>query len=293
MGKIPVTERVTGHTELIGLVAKPIRHSMSPTMHNEAFKKLGLDYVYVVFEVDNDGLEDTVKGLRAMGVRGWNVSMPNKGPIRQYLDKLTPAAEIIGAVNTVVNDNGVLTGTITDGTGAMKALEEAGQDVKGKILTVFGAGGAATAIQVQAALDGAKEIRIFNKDDSFYAHGEETVKKLNEKTDCQVTIGHLEDLEAVRASIDTSDILIDATSCGMKPQEDVTPVPDKSFLRPDLFVMDVVYAPRQTKFLQWAEEVGCPHINGMGMMLWQGAEAFKIWTGQDMPTDYIKDIIFD
>ena len=293
MGKIPVTERVTGHTELIGLLAKPIRHSMSPTMHNEAFKKLGLDYVYTVFEVDNEGLGDAVKGLRAMGVRGWNVSMPNKGPIRQYLDKLTPAAEIIGAVNTVVNDNGVLTGTITDGTGAMKALEEAGQKVAGKVLTVFGAGGAATAIQVQAALDGAKEIRIFNRDDEFYAHGEETVKKLTEKTDCKVTIGHLEDLHAVRASLDTSDILIDATSCGMKPLEDVTPVPDKSFLRPDLFVMDVVYAPRQTKFLKWCEEVGCPHINGMGMMLWQGAEAFKIWTGHDMPTDFIKDILFD
>lgn len=293
MGKIPVTERVTGHTELIGLVAKPIRHSMSPTMHNEAFKKLGLDYVYVVFEVDNEGLEDTVKGLRAMGVRGWNVSMPNKGPIRQYLDKLTPAAEIIGAVNTVVNDNGILTGTITDGTGAMKALEEAGQAVDGKVITVLGAGGAATAIQVQAALDGAKAIHIFNRNDSFYAHGEETTKKLNEKTNCQVTMGHLEDLEVVRAAIEASDILIDATSCGMKPQEDVTPLPDKSFLRPDLFVMDVVYAPRQTKFLKWAEEVGCSYINGMGMMLWQGAEAFKIWTGQDMPTDYIKDIIFD
>ena len=293
MGKIPVTERVTGHTELIGLLAKPIRHSMSPTMHNEAFKKLGLDYVYTVFEVDNEGLGDAVKGLRAMGVRGWNVSMPNKGPIRQYLDKLTPAAEIIGAVNTVVNDNGVLTGTITDGTGAMKALEEAGQKVAGKVLTVFGAGGAATAIQVQAALDGAKEIRIFNRDDEFYAHGGETVKQLTDKTACKVTIGHLEDLHAVRASLDTSDILIDATSCGMKPLEDVTPVPDKSFLRPDLFVMDVVYAPRQTKFLKWCEEVGCPHINGMGMMLWQGAEAFKIWTGHDMPTDFIKDILFD
>ena len=292
MGSIPVTERVTGHTELIGLIAKPIRHSMSPTMHNEAFKKLGLDYVYVVFEVDNETLEDTVKGLRAMGVRGWNVSMPNKVAITQYLDELTPAAQIIGAVNTVVNNNGVLTGTITDGTGAMKALEEAGVDYKGKIMTVFGAGGAATAIQVQAALDGVSEIRIFNRKDEFYANGEATVQKLTERTNCKVTIGDLADLDAVRASIDSSDILIDATSCGMKPIEDVTPVPDKSFLRPDLFVMDVVYAPRETKFLSLAKEVGCPHCNGMGMMLWQGAEAFKIWTGEDMPTDFIKEIIF-
>ena len=132
MGKIAVTERVTGHTELIGLIAYPIRHSMSPTMHNEAFKKLGLDYVYVCFEVDNSTLEDTVKGLRAMKVRGWNVSMPNKGPITKYLDKLSPASQIIGACNTVVNDNGVLTGTITDGIGAMQALKDEGVEYVGK-----------------------------------------------------------------------------------------------------------------------------------------------------------------
>ncbi|MBP7954464.1 MAG: shikimate dehydrogenase [Parabacteroides sp.] len=294
MGSIPVTERVTGHTELIGLIAKPIRHSMSPTMHNEAFKKLGLDYVYVVFEVDNDNLEDAVTGLRAMGVRGWNVSMPNKVAITKYLDKLSPASQIIGAVNTVVNDNGVLTGTITDGTGALKSLEEAGVDYKGKTLTIFGAGGAATAIQVQAALDGAKEIKIFNIKDAHYANGEATVKKLTEskETNCIVSIGDLADLDAVKAALDASDIHIDATSCGMKPLEDVTPFPDKSFLRPDLFVMDVVYSPRQTKLLKWCEEVGCPHINGLGMMLWQGAAAFKLWTGHDMPTDHIKEIIF-
>lgn len=292
MGSIPVTERVTGHTELIGLIAKPIRHSMSPTMHNEAFKKLGLDYVYVVFEVDNDNLKDAVTGLRAMGVRGWNVSMPNKVAIVPYLDKLSPASQIIGAVNTVVNDNGVLTGTITDGTGALKSLEEAGVEYKGKTLTIFGAGGAATAIQVQAALDGVKEIRIFNIKDQHYANAEETVKKLQERTDCKVTLGDLADTVAVKEALDTSDILIDATSCGMKPLEDVTPIPDKSFLRPDLFVMDVCYAPRQTKLLKWCEEVGCKNINGLGMMLWQGAAAFKLWTGHDMPTDHIKKIIF-
>ncbi len=163
MGKIAITERVTGHTELIGLIAYPIRHSMSPTMHNEAFKKLGLDYVYVCFEVDNSTLEDTVKGLRAMKVRGWNVSMPNKGPITRYLDKLSPVSQIVGACNTVVNDNGVLTGTITDGTGAMQSLKEEGVDYVGGKMTVVGAGGAATAIIVQAALDGAKEITVFKK----------------------------------------------------------------------------------------------------------------------------------
>lgn len=292
MGKIAVTERVTGHTELIGLIAYPIRHSMSPTMHNEAFKKLGLDYVYVCFEVDNSALEDTVKGLRAMKVRGWNVSMPNKGPITQYLDKLTPVAEIVGACNTVVNDNGVLTGTITDGTGAMQALKAEGVEYVGKKMTVIGAGGAATAIQVQAALDGVRELTIFNQKDAFFEKAEETVKKLREKTDCVVNLYDLADHAKLKSELDSSDIYIDSTSCGMKPLEGVVAIPDKSYLRPDLVVMDTVYAPRETELLKWATEVGCKNFNGLGMMLYQGAAAFKLWTGKDMPVDFIRDVLF-
>ena len=292
MGKIAVTERVTGHTELIGLIAYPIRHSMSPTMHNEAFKKLGLDYVYVCFEVDNSTLEDTVKGLRAMKVRGWNVSMPNKGPITQYLDKLTPVAEIVGACNTVVNDNGVLTGTITNGTGAMQALKAEGVEYVGKKMTVIGAGGAATAIQVQAALDGVRELTIFNQKDAFFEKAEETVKKLREKTDCVVNLYDLADHAKLKSELDSSDIYIDSTSCGMKPLEGVVAIPDKSYLRPDLVVMDTVYAPRETELLKWATEVGCKNFNGLGMMLYQGAAAFKLWTGKDMPVDFIRDVLF-
>ena len=132
---------ITGHTELIGLVATPIRHSMSPQMHNAAFDALGLDYVYLVFEVGKEELKDTVAGLRAMKVRGWNVSMPNKGDIGQYLDHVSLVSELCGAINTVVNDNGVLTGTSTDGTGFVRALSENGLDIKGKKLVLLGAGG--------------------------------------------------------------------------------------------------------------------------------------------------------
>ena len=135
-----MAERITGHTELIGLIATPIRHSMSPTMHNEAFAHLGLDYVYLAFEVGNQELKDVVQGFRALKLRGFNVSMPNKTEICQYLDKLSPAAQLVGAVNTVVNDDGVLTGHITDGTGYMRALSEAGIDIIGKKMTVLGAG---------------------------------------------------------------------------------------------------------------------------------------------------------
>ena len=143
-----MSERITGHTELIGLMAYPIRHSSSPAMHNEAFAYLGLDYAYLAFEVDNETLEDAVKGIRALKLVGSNVSMPNKTVVGQYLDELSPAAEMAGAVNTIVNDNGKLIGHITDGIGYMQSLKDNDIDVIGKKMTITGAGGAATAIEI-------------------------------------------------------------------------------------------------------------------------------------------------
>lgn len=279
---------ITGHTELIGLIATPIRHSMSPAMHNAAFEKLGMDKVYLVFEVGKEGLEATVNGLRAMGVRGWNVSMPNKTEIMQYLDVLSPAAQMCGAVNTVINDDGVLTGTITDGTGWMHAVREKGVDLRGKKITLLGAGGAATAILVQAALDGVAEISVFNRQDEFWSRAEEKTALVREKTPCRVNLFHLEDREALRREIADSVLLVNATSAGMKPQDDICLV-DEEMLRPSLIVSDVVYNPRETILLQRAAATGCQTIPGLGMMLWQGAEAFKLWTGVDMPVDYVRE----
>lgn len=284
-----MAERITGHTELIGLIAYPIRHSSSPRMHNEAFAKLGLDYAYLAFEVDTETLEDTIKGFRAMKVRGSNVSMPNKTVVHKYLDKLSPAAEMAGAVNTIVNDEGVLTGHITDGIGYMSALKDAGIDVIGKKMTIVGAGGAATAIQVQAALDGVSEISIFNQKDNFYPRAEQTVKDINEKTNCKATLYDLADLEQLKKEISDSFIFTNATGMGMKPLEGKTYIPDKSFFRPELIVVDIVYSPTETEMLRIAKEVGCRTMNGLGMMLFQGAAAFKLWTGQEMPIEYIKD----
>ncbi|KZL89929.1 shikimate dehydrogenase [Clostridium magnum] len=284
-------ERITGHTELIGLIAYPIRHSSSPAMHNEAFAKLGLDYAYLAFEVDNDTLEDTIKGFRAMKVRGSNVSMPNKTVVHKYLDKVSEAAELCGAVNTIVNDNGVLTGHITDGVGYMEALKDAGIDVIGKKMTIVGAGGAATAIEIQAALDGVAEISIFNKKDQFYARAEQTVKDINERTKCKATLYDLADLDKLKEEIADSYIFTNATGMGMKPLEGQTYIPDPSFLRPDLIVTDVVYSPRETALLKMAKEVGCKTMNGLGMMLFQGAAAFKLFTGKDMPIEHMKEVL--
>ncbi|WP_427041140.1 shikimate dehydrogenase [Fusobacterium sp. SB021] len=286
-----MAERISGHTELIGLIANPIRHSTSPKMHNEAFAKLGLDYVYLAFEVGNEELEDTIKGFRAMKVRGSNVSMPNKTVVHKYLDKLSPAAELCGAVNTIVNDNGILTGHITDGIGCMMALKDAGVDVIGKKITIVGAGGAATAIEVQAALDGVAEISIFNTKDKFFVNAEKTAEKLNSKTNCKVNVFDLADLEKLKEEIASSVLFINATGMGMKPLEGKTYIPDKSFFRPDLTVLDIVYIPAETALLKLAKKAGCRTLNGLGMMLFQGAAAFKLFTGKDMPIEYMKEVL--
>ena len=281
-----MAERLTGHTELIGLMAYPIRHSSSPAMHNEAFAYLGLDYAYLAFEVDNSTLEDAVKGLRALKLVGSNVSMPNKTVVGKYLDKLSPAAELVGAVK-----NGVLEGHITDGIGYMASLRDYDIDVIGKKITVVGAGGAATAIEIQAALDGVKEISIFNIKDKFYEAGENTVRKINEKTNCKAKLFDLADKDALREEIASSYLLANATGVGMKPLEGQTWLPDPSYLRPDLIVTDTVYAPAETEFLRIAKQVGCKNMNGFGMMLFQGAAAFKMWTGHDMPIEHMKEVL--
>lgn len=286
-----MAERITGHTELIGLMAYPIRHSSSPAMQNEAFAKLGLDYAYLAFEVDNDSLEDAITGLRALRMRGSNVSMPNKTVVHKYLDKLSPAAEMCGAVNTIVNDDGVLTGHITDGIGYMAALKDNHIDVIGKKMTIVGAGGAATAIEIQAALDGVAEMSIFNVKDKFWSNAEDTVKKINEKTSCKATLYDLADLERLKEEIADSYLFANATGMGMKPLEGQTYIPDKSFFRPDLIVTDVVYFPRETAMLKMAKEVGCKTMNGLGMMLFQGSAAFELWTGQPMPIEHMKEVL--
>ena len=286
-----MAERITGHTELIGLMAYPIRHSSSPAMHNEAFATLGLDYAYLAFEVDNDTLEDAVKGLRALKMVGSNVSMPNKTVVGQYLDELSPAAQMCGAVNTIVNDHGKLIGHITDGVGYMQSLKDNNIDVIGKKMTIAGAGGAAKAIEVQAALDGVKEISIFNIKDKFWPAAEKTAETIRSNTDCIVNLYDLDDKEKLREELADSYLFAQATGVGMKPLEGLSVVPDKSFFRPELIVTDTIYSPRETALLKMAKEAGCKTMNGLGMMLFQGDAAFYLWTGQHMPIDHMKEVL--
>lgn len=287
-----MSDRITGTTVLTGLLGSPVAHSISPLMHNASFEALGLDYAYLCFDVGTDRLKEAVEGLRAMGARGWNLTMPDKNLMCQLADKLSPASEISGAVNTIVNDDGVLTGYTTDGIGYMRAAEEAGFPLPGKVMTLLGGGGAATAILVQAALDGMKEIRVFNRKSPTFDRLSAIAGQLNRRTDCVVTVHPLEDTEDLRASIADSDILTNATNIGMAPHTDACPIPDASFLRPELIVSDIIYNPRQTKLLQMAKETGCPFFNGLYMLLYQGAASFELWTGREMPVELIKEKYF-
>lgn len=287
-----MSQLITGHTMLTGLLGSPVSHSISPMMHNEAFHQLNLDYVYLAFDVGTDSLKTAVEGLRTLGVRGFNVTMPDKNLMTTLVDRLTPASELSGAVNTVINDHGVLTGHTTDGIGFMNAARDAGHELVGKTMTLLGAGGAATAILVQAALDGMKEIRVFNMKDQFYDRVETMVDKINQRTSCKVTLYDLADQNALAQSILSSDILTNGTSVGMSPNTDACIITDTSIFHEHLVVSDVIYNPRETKLLKSARGKGCAAFNGMYMLLYQGAESFRLWTGQDMPVALIKSKFF-
>ncbi|MGJ9383797.1 shikimate dehydrogenase [Salipaludibacillus sp. CF4.18] len=285
-------ERIDGRTKLIGLIATPIGHSLAPVMHNMAYRKMGLNFAYIAFEVGNDQLDDAVTGMRALNVGGFNVSMPNKTKILPLLDEISPEAEFIGAVNTVVNESGKLIGYNTDGIGYTRSLTEVDFNFVGKKMTLMGAGGAATAVAIQTALDGIAEISLFNRDISPYSKAIEIANIINEKTKCKVNVYKLEDLNKLKEEIAGSDILTNATGVGMKPLEGQSLVPDTSWLRPDLVVSDVIYNPRKTRLLEQAESAGCKTLNGLGMMLWAGSKSFELFTGYKMPVDYVKENLF-
>ena len=284
---------ITGHTGLTGLLGSPVTHSLSPLMHNESFRQLGLDYVYLCFDVGEDKLETAVQGLKACGIRGFNLTMPDKNRMAELADELTPAAGMIGAVNTVVNENGRLVGHNTDGLGFMRSVADAGLSIRGASMTIFGAGGASTAICAQAALDGVKNLYIFARPESrFRQRTLKLVDSINHSTECRAVLCDQSDHSALKQALEDSSLLVNATSVGMAPDTDHSILEDISLLHQGLTVADIIYNPRETRFLRLAREAGCRTFNGMYMLLYQGAEAFRLWTGQEMPVELIKDKYF-
>lgn len=283
---------ITGHTKLTGLLGSPVSHSISPLMHNKAFGLLGLDYSYLCFDVGVDSLADAVHGLRTLGARGWNCTMPDKQRMCELCDSLSPAAQMIRAVNTVVNENGILIGHNTDGIGYMMSVKEAGFDIIGKEMTLLGAGGASTAIAVQAALDGVKTLNIFNRNGRSWEHAVRLADTINANTSCRTRLYDLADSSSLEKCLRESSILTNGTSVGMAPHESECILSDDSLLHPELIVSDIIYNPRKTRLLQMAQTKGCPTFNGLYMLLFQGAEAFRLWTGKEMPINAIKQAYF-
>ena len=284
---------ITGHTRLLALFGSPVAHSGSPAMYNYSFKRLGLDYVYVAIDIDKAGLKEAVSAARLYKMRGFNLTMPCKNDVISYIDELSPAAALIGAVNTAVNEDGRLIGYNTDGVGFVKNLQAHGVDVKGKKFVVAGAGGAATAIIVQLALDGAGTISIFNKKSKNFDRMLETIEKIKKVVlGADINIYDIEDDSLFMEKIKETDIFVNATVVGMKPQGDESVVKDKSAFKKGLVVADVVYNPLETRLLREAKEAGCICIDGKGMLLWQGVYAFKLYTGKDMPVEEVKSMFF-
>lgn len=282
---------ITGHTRLIGLFAEPIRHSVSPMLQNTALQALEIDAVYLAFELGEDRLVQAIESIRTLEMLGANLSMPHKMAAVPMMDELSEAAKLVGAINTIVNENGKLIGYTTDGTGFMRSLQDQEIDIIGKKMTIIGAGGAATAIIVQAALDGVQEIAVYNRKDEFFEKVQEKLDYIESNTKCTIHLHDLAETDKLASDVKNSSLLVNATGVGMKPNLEASPVADFSILREDLPVYDVIYTPRETRLLKEAKARGAKAMNGLGMLLYQGAAAFELWTGKEMPIEKVKPII--
>lgn len=278
--------KIDGYTRLAAVVANPIKHSISPFIHNSAFEATNTNGVYLAWEVDAAELAETVANIRRYQMYGINLSMPYKEQVIPYLDQLSAEACLIGAVNTVVNREGTLIGYNTDGKGFFKSLPSF--KISRKRLVLLGAGGAAKAILAQAILDGVSQISVFVRSSSM----EKTrpyLEKIQNATGFRVDLFALEDVQDLQDSITQADLLVNATSVGMDGTSQ--PIPTSIVLPEKLMVADVIYQPFETPFLKWARNQGNQSINGLGMLLYQAAEAFELWTGKEMPTDQIWELL--
>ncbi len=273
---------ISGKTRLCGVIGDPIAHSLSPVMHNAAFQHLKLDFVLLAFKVNAAGLENAMRGIRGLGVRGLNVTMPLKTAVIKHLDEADSTVRFLGSANTILNDAGKLSGFNTDGVGALNALRENGVNPAGKKVLLLGAGGAAKAIAYTLAQE-AGELCILNRvpeKAAVLAHA------LNIMFDKKI-MGNRFTPSTVEANLEDADVLVNATSVGMHPQVNQSLV-EPQWLKPDLTVMDIVYNPAETKLAKAAKAAGARVISGVEMLLYQGAESFKIWTGQAAPVEVMR-----
>jgi len=261
-------------TELYGVIGNPVRHSLSPMIHNGAFRRLGWNAVYLAFEVKN--IEEALRGMRGLGVRGVSVTIPFKTEVLPFLDKIEGLAKKVGAVNTIINRRGRLIGYNTDCEGALEALEEK-MDLRGKRVVLLGAGGAARAIGFGLKERGVPLIVVNRSKERGWA--------LSKELRCNYL--PISSLARMKEGELEADILINATSLGMYPRDGETPIP-KKFLKKGMVVMDIVYEPLQTRLLREAKEKGCVTVDGLEMLIRQGMAQFEIWTGRRLKIGEIR-----
>ena len=273
---------ISGKTRVCAIIGDPVDHSLSPAMHNAAFKELGLNLVYVAFTVTATKLKDAVSGAKSLGLRGLNVTMPHKNAVIAYLDFVNSTAKKIGAVNTILNNQENLIGYNTDGSGAMIALQENGVYPEKKKMLLLGAGGAAKAIAYYAVQD-VEELVILNRTPK---KAEQLAEPLRKEFGKKVRGGALS-LEILKKELETTDILVNSTSVGMHPNVNTSPVPS-DLLRHDLCVMDIIYNPPETRLVADAKAAGAKVVSGIEMLLFQGAVAFEIWTNCPAPVEVMR-----
>ena len=274
---------IKGSTNIVGLIGHPVEHSFSPPMHNAAFAELGLDYAYVAFDVNPDDLKSAVDGAKSLNIKGFNVTIPHKIEVMQYLDELDEVARLIGAVNTIDFKN--LKGYNTDGIGAVRAIEEV-TSIKDKNVVVAGAGGASRAISFYLAKFGAGSMTILNRN----ANKAKDLAGDVLKSDLIGDVG-ADSISEIDSYLKDADILVDTTPLGLDPHVNDEPIAKSDAMHDGLVVFDAVYNPNETVLLKEAIKAGAKPVYGIKMLLYQGAESFKIWTGRDAPIDVMQDAL--
>ena len=274
---------VKGSTNIVGLIGHPVEHSFSPPMHNAAFNELGLDYAYVAFDVGPDNLKSAIEGARSLNIKGFNVTIPHKIEVMKYLDELDEVAELIGAVNTIDFKN--LKGYNTDGIGAVRAIEEV-TSIKDKNVVVTGAGGASRAISFYLAKFGASSITILNRNVDKAQNLAGDVLKSDLSGDVSS-----DSISEINNYLPNADILVDTTPLGMDPHINDEPIAKAENMHEDLVVFDAVYNPNETVLIKEAIKAGAKPVYGIKMLLYQGAESFRIWTGRDAPIDVMENAL--
>ncbi len=277
--------KIKGSTNIVGLIGHPVEHSFSPPMHNAAFDELGMDHAYVAFDVNPQDLQSAIEGAKSLNIKGFNVTIPHKIEVMQFLDEIDEVASLIGAVNTIDFKN--LKGYNTDGIGAVKAIEEV-SSIKNKNVVVAGAGGASRAISFYLAKYGAESLTILNR------NVEKAQSLAGDVSDSSlISDVKADSISEIRSHLKDADILVDTTPIGMHPNVDDEPIALANDMHEDLVVFDAVYNPNETVLLKEAIKAGAKPVYGIKMLLYQGAESFRIWTGRDAPVDAMEKALKD